>query len=139
MRKPFIAGNWKMNLERKSALGLAAQVREHVANRHDVEVGLFPPFVYVEEIARALRGSDVRVGAQNCCDEPHGAFTGEVSAAQLVDVGATHVILGHSERRHVYGESDVLVNRKVHAALDAGLAVILCVGETLEERQAKAT
>ncbi len=139
MRKPFIAGNWKMNLERKSALGLAAQVREHAGERHDIDVGLFPPFVYIDEIARAVRGSRVIVGAQNCCDEPHGAFTGEVSAAQLVDVGATHVILGHSERRLIYGEGDELVNRKVHAALDAGLSVILCVGETLEQRQRKQT
>lgn len=139
MRKPFIAGNWKMNLERKSALGLAAQVREHAGERHDVDVGLFPPFVYIEEIARAVRGSRIVVGGQNCCDEANGAFTGEVSAAQLVDVGATHVILGHSERRLIYGEGDELVNRKVHAALDAGLSVILCVGETLEQRQRRET
>jgi triosephosphate isomerase len=139
VRTPFLAGNWKMNLERKSALGLAIAIREHVGDRTDVEVGVFPPFVYVEEVARTLAGSRVHVGAQNCCDEPQGAFTGEVSAAQLVDVGATHVILGHSERRHVYGETDELVNRKVHAALDAGLAIILCVGETLEQRHAKAT
>lgn len=139
MRKPFIAGNWKMNLERKSALGLAAQVREAAGERHDIDVGLFPPFVYIDEIARAVRGSRIIVGAQNCCDEPQGAFTGEVSAAQLIDVGATHVILGHSERRLIYGEGDELVNRKVHAALDAGLSVILCVGETLEQRQRKQT
>ncbi|MBI5363023.1 MAG: triose-phosphate isomerase [Planctomycetes bacterium] len=139
MRKPFIAGNWKMNLERKSALDLVARIKEHVGARDDVDVAVFPPFVYVDEVARALRGSKIAVGAQNCCDEPHGAFTGEISAAQLADVGATLVILGHSERRHVYGEGNELVNRKVHAALDKGLAVILCVGETLEQRQAKQT
>lgn len=139
MRKPFLCGNWKMNLERKSALGLAARIREHAGARADIDVGIAPPFVYVDEIARAVAGSQIRVGAQNCCDEPHGAFTGEVSAAQLVDVGARFVILGHSERRHVYGEGDELVNRKVHAALDAGLDVILCVGETLEQRQRKET
>ncbi|MBK7875007.1 MAG: triose-phosphate isomerase [Planctomycetes bacterium] len=139
VRKPFIAGNWKMNLERKTALALVHQLRDHLANRDTVDVAVFPPFVYVEEIARTLKGTKIAVGAQNCCDEPHGAFTGEISAAQLVDVGATHVLLGHSERRHVYGESDALVNRKVHAALDKGLAVILCVGETLEQRQGKQT
>ena len=96
MRKPFIAGNWKMNLERKTALALVQRLRDHLGSRDDVDVGVFPPFVYLDEIARALRGTKIVVGAQNCCDEPHGAFTGEISAAQLVDVGATHVILGHS-------------------------------------------
>ena len=139
MRTPYIAGNWKMNLERKSALGLVSALREHFGERQDVEVAVFPPFVYIDEIARALRGSPIRVGAQNCCDESSGAFTGEVSAAMLVDVGAEIVILGHSERRHIYGESDELVNRKVQAALDGGLEIILCVGETLEERDAGRT
>ena len=89
--------------------------------------------------SRALAGSSVRVGAQNCCDEEKGAFTGEISVAQLVDVGAHSVILGHSERRHVYGETDELVNRKVKLALQSPLEVILCVGETIEEREAGKT
>ena len=139
VRKPFIAGNWKMNLERKSALGLVSTVRERFGRREDIDVAVFPPFVYLDEIARALAGSPIRVGAQNCCDEPAGAFTGEISAAQLLDVGAQLVILGHSERRHIYGESDELVNGKVLAALDAGLDVILCVGETADERKSGAT
>jgi triosephosphate isomerase len=139
MRKPFIAGNWKMNLERKSALGLVAQVRESVGQRSDIEVALCPPFVYLEEMARALNGSPIKTGAQNCCDETSGAFTGEVSAAMLVDVGCDLVILGHSERRQIYGETSELINAKVHTALDAGLEVILCVGETREEREEKRT
>lgn len=139
MRKPFIAGNWKMNLERKSALGLAAQLRERVGTRSDLDVAVCPPFVYLDEIVRALSGSVIAVGAQNCCDETAGAFTGEVSAAMLVDIGCDLVILGHSERRQLYGESNELVNAKVHSALEAGLDVILCVGETRAERDEKRT
>jgi triosephosphate isomerase len=139
MRKPFVAGNWKMNLERKSALGLVAQVREHVGQRSDIDVALCPPFVYLDETARALNGSPIKVGAQNCCDEASGAFTGEVSAAMLVDVGCDLVILGHSERRQIYGETSELINAKVHAALEAGLEVILCVGETRAEREEQRT
>ena len=138
-RTPFIAGNWKMNLDRRSALELVAQLREHVGNRSDVDVAVFPPFVYVDEIARALAGSPIKVGTQNCCDEPKGAFTGEISTAMVKDVGGTHVILGHSERRHVYGEPDELINRKVHAVLQEGLDPILCVGETIEEREGGTT
>ncbi len=139
MRKRFIAGNWKMNLELASALALAATLREHLANRKDVDVAVFPPFVYLQDVARALAGSPIRVGGQNCCDQAAGPFTGEVSARMLADVGATLVLLGHSERRHVYGESDDLVHAKVQAALAAGLDVILCVGETLAERERAAT
>jgi triosephosphate isomerase len=138
-RRPFLAGNWKMNLDRKGALALVAGLRDHAAGRADRDVAVFPPFVYLDEVARALAGSNVRVGVQNCCDEAEGAFTGEVSAAMLRDVGAELVILGHSERRHVYGESDELVNRKVLHALELGLDVILCVGERLEEREAGQT
>lgn len=134
-RRPYLAGNWKMNLDMKSGLalvqGLAA--RAHAWRGRDVAV--FPPFVYLESIARALQGSPIRVGAQNLCDEKSGAFTGEVSAAMLKDVGASVVLCGHSERRALYGEDDRLINRKLHSALGAGLDVILCVGETAEERQ----
>jgi triosephosphate isomerase len=139
VRRPFLAGNWKMNLARRSALELARALRDRAQGWRDRDVAVFPPFVYVDEVARALLGSGIRVGAQNLCDEASGAFTGEVSAAMLVDVGATLVLVGHSERRHLYGESDELVNRKVQAALAAGLEPLLCVGETLAERQAGRT
>ena len=139
MRKPFVAGNWKMNLDRASALGLVAALRERFGQRTDIDAAVFPPFVYLAEVARALEGSPIRVGAQNCCEQLLGAYTGEVSAKMVADVGASLVILGHSERRHVYGESDALVHEKVHAALDCDLDVILCVGETLDERDSNAT
>lgn len=139
MRQPYIAGNWKMNLDRRSARELASGIREHLGARDDVQVGLFPPFVYLDEVVRAVSGSPVLVGGQNCCDEDEGAFTGEISTGMLADVGARVVLVGHSERRHVYGESDELVNRKVHAALARGLDVILCIGETIEQREAGET
>ena len=138
-RKPYLAGNWKMNLDRKAGLELVAALRDGVEGVSDREVAVFPPFVYVDEIARACAGSNVRVGAQNMCDEASGAFTGEVSGAMLRDVGAEIVVLGHSERRHVYGESDELIGRKLQAALELDLEVVLCLGETLEERQSGRT
>ncbi|MFN0008620.1 MAG: triose-phosphate isomerase [Planctomycetota bacterium] len=139
MRKPFVAGNWKMNLDRGSALELVSTLRERFGQRRDIDAAVFPPFVYLAEVVRALEGSPIRVGAQNCCEKDAGAYTGEVSAKMIADVGATLVILGHSERRHVYGESDGLVHEKVRAALATSLDVILCVGETLAERDAGAT
>ena len=139
MRKPYIAGNWKMNLDRRAALALVAGLREHLARRADVDVALAPPFVYLGEVARALQGSPFRLGAQDVCDQAAGAYTGEVSAGMLKDVGARFALVGHSERRHVYGETDRLVNAKVQRALEAGLEVILCLGETLEERRANRT
>ena len=138
-RTPFLAGNWKMNLDRKSGLDLACQLRDRIGNRTDVEVAVFPPAVYIDELSRALSGSPIRVGGQDCCEETSGAFTGEVSAPMLVDSGAEIVIIGHSERRHVYGETDEKVAQKVRQALDAGLDVILCVGELLAEREAGQT
>lgn len=138
-RKPFLAGNWKMNLDRKSGVELVRALRDGVAGVGDRDVAVFPPFVYLDEIVRAAAGSNVRVGAQNLCDEKNGAFTGEVSAEMLRDVGVTHVLVGHSERRQLYGEGDELCNRKVVRALAGGLHVILCVGETLEERDSNRT
>ncbi len=136
MRKPYVAGNWKMNGTRASALALAAALRESVGARTDVDVAVAPPFVHLEAVLGALAGSRIAVGGQNACDQAQGAFTGEVSARMLADLGCRFVVLGHSERRHVYGEPDALVNAKVLRALEAGLEVILCVGETIAERQA---
>ncbi len=138
-RKPYLAGNWKMNLDRRGALGLALGLREQVEDRDDVDVAVAPPFVYLAEVVAALDGSRIRCGAQDLCDQASGAFTGEVSAAMLRDVGARFAIVGHSERRHIYGESDERVNAKVQRALETGLEVILCLGETLAERQAQRT
>jgi triosephosphate isomerase len=139
MRKQYVAGNWKMNLDRAGARTLAAAVREHVGTRSAVDVALFPPYVYLGLVGEVLSGSPVWLGAQDVCEQPSGAFTGEVSAAMLADVGARCTLVGHSERRHVYGEHDTLVHGKVERALGAGLEVILCVGETLAEREAGRT
>lgn len=131
-----------MNLDRARAVGIAGALRERAAAAAGatVELAVAPPFPYLEAVAQTLRGSSVRLAGQNLHVEPFGAFTGDVSGAMLKDVGCTHVIVGHSERRHsseTGGESSELVGRKVKSALGAGLAPILCVGETLAERQAK--
>ena len=136
MRRPFIAGNWKMNLDRAGAVALARTLREQLDGVEARDVAVFPPFVYLPDVAEALAGSSLRVGAQDVCERKAGAFTGEVSADMLRDVGAALTLVGHSERRHVYGEGDELCNAKLHAALAGGLEVVLCVGETLDEREA---
>jgi triosephosphate isomerase len=135
MLKPYIAGNWKMNLDRAGAVALARALRAELGKPGGVDVAVFPPFVYLPAVVEALAGSAIAVGAQDVCDRKAGAFTGEVSAEMLRDVGATVALAGHSERRHVYGEGDALVRAKLEAALAGGLSVILCVGETLVERE----
>jgi triosephosphate isomerase (TIM) len=135
MRPHVVAGNWKMNTTRDSARKLAQAVVAGAPKGPGVLTVLCPPFVYLRDVAEIVAGSPVALGGQNCNAQPKGAYTGEISAAMLVDVGCTHVILGHSERRHGLGESDGTINDKVHAALAAGLNVILCVGETKEERK----
>ena len=139
MRRIFIAGNWKMNLNRAEGVALAAAVAKGVGDGGAVDVAVCPPSVYLDAVAAAVRGSAVGVGAQNMYFESKGAFTGEVSAAMLLDVGCRYVILGHSERRHILGETDELVSKKTHAALAAGLTPIVCVGETLDQREAGRT
>src|SRR5262245_20877938 len=139
MRKPFVAGNWKMCTTAATAEKLATEVVRRLGTEDRVTVAVCPPFPYLSHVAAVLRGSSVALGGQNLYPEKEGAFTGEVSPTMLVDVGCRYVILGHSERRHKLGETDAFVNRKVHAALAAGLQAILCVGETLDEREAGRT
>lgn len=139
MRKPFIVGNWKMNLTRDQAVQLARGVAAQAATYPGVEQGVCPPSVYLEAVRGALAGSPVRLGAQNMYHQAEGAFTGEISGKMLLDVGCSCVILGHSERRHILGETNQDVNRKLLASLGVGLTPIVCVGETLAEREAGQT
>jgi len=132
MRRPVVAGNWKMHGTRADNTRLVDAVVE-ASDELPCDVIVCPPAVYLWEIGRQLKDSRVSLGAQTVCAESQGAFTGEVSAAMLRDVGATHVIVGHSERRALYFEDDALVARKFVAAQAAGLTPILCVGESLEE------
>lgn len=141
MRKPFIAGNWKMNTNReeatKLASGIVASLLKDIFEKIDVAVA--PPFTYLYPVHEEIKNSGVRLAAQNCYFESKGAYTGEVSPNMLKDVGCSLVIIGHSERRHILNESDETINKKVKATLEAGLFPILCVGETLEERESNKT
>jgi triosephosphate isomerase len=140
-RRYLIAGNWKMNTNRSEAVRLARNVAAQASGLDGkrIELALCPPFVYLDAVAAAIKDGPVALGAQNMCFEPNGAFTGEISSAMLVDLGCRYAILGHSERRHILGETDELINKKVHAALAAGLTPIVCVGELLQEREAGQT
>ncbi len=139
MRRLLIAGNWKMNKTRQSAVELARSVADGSGRQAQVDVLVAPPFPYLIPVAEVLSGTHVALAAQNVYFEDSGAFTGEVSVEMLLDCGCRSVILGHSERRHVLGEDDALIARKVSAALKKNLSVILCVGELLEEREAGQT
>ncbi len=135
MRKPIIAGNWKMNKTVAEALELVKDLRFKLENVSDVEIVVCPPFLAVQSVYQFLKGSNIKVGAQNCYFEKKGAFTGEVSPAMLKEAGCSFVILGHSERRQYFKESDEFINKKIKAVLPEGLLAIVCVGETLEERE----
>jgi triosephosphate isomerase (TIM) len=139
MRKKFIAGNWKMNLDRAGAVALAEGIVKRAAEYPQVEMAVCPPFVYLDAVRKVVAGTSVGLGGQNMYHEAKGAFTGEISAAMLLDSGCKYVILGHSERRDLLKESNADVNRKLVAALAAGLTPIVCVGEHLEEREAGQT
>jgi len=139
MRRPFIAGNWKMHCTRGEAVELVNDLADKIGPNPPADVAVAPPFLAIALVAEAARTQPIEVGAQNCHFEAKGAFTGEVSLSMLADVGATFVIVGHSERRHVFGETDELVHQKMDAVLKAGLQPIFCIGEKLEERDAGKT
>ena len=136
-RTKFIAGNWKMNTDKASAVKLAQHVAAGVPS--GVEVGIAPPFVYLDAVAQAITGSAVLLGAQDAYFEKNGAFTGEISVEMLKDLAVKFVLTGHSERRHVLGESGALIGKKAHAIYAAGLTLVHCVGEKLEQRDANQT
>jgi triosephosphate isomerase len=137
-RTSFVAGNWKMNTNRAGAVELARGVAKG-AIRSDVEAGVAPPFVYLDAVAQAISGSRVLLGAQDCYFEKNGAFTGEISVEMLKDLGVTFCLTGHSERRHVIKEPSELVAKKAAAIYAAGLTLVHCVGEKIEERDANQT
>ncbi|HEV7301448.1 MAG TPA: triose-phosphate isomerase [Tepidisphaeraceae bacterium] len=136
-RTPFIAGNWKMNTTKSAAIELAKGVAAGVPA--GVEVGVAVPFVYIDAVAQAVAGSKLMVGAQDAYFEKSGAFTGEISVDMLKDLGVRFALTGHSERRHVLGETGELVSKKAHAIYAGGLTLVHCVGEKLEERDANTT
>jgi len=136
MRRPIVAGNWKLHGSRADNARLIEELMAQLPSKASGTCIVCPPFVYLQECARILRGSSIELGAQDVCAEAQGAFTGEVSAAMLKDVGSEYVIVGHSERRLIYRESDQLVARKFAAAQSKSLIPILCVGEQLAEREA---
>ena len=138
-RKKLIAGNWKMNKTSSDAVSLATELVATIGKQTDVDVVVCPPFTAVESVAKAIDGSTVKLGAQNMHFEASGAFTGEISAPMLRAIFANYVILGHSERRAYFAETDSFINKKVIAALKNQLRPILCVGETLAEREGGST
>ncbi|QNN25183.1 triose-phosphate isomerase [Planctomycetales bacterium ZRK34] len=137
-RKPIVGGNWKMNLHAADAEALIAGLAD-AGLPDSVETVVCPAFPYLAAAAKQLEGTGIMLGAQDVYYEANGAFTGEVSCSMLKDIGVQWVLTGHSERRHVIGETDVMVNAKTRAALDAGLSVILCIGEKIEQREANQT
>lgn len=139
MRKPLIAGNWKLYKTLAEATQLITELKPRVEGLSDIDIVVAPVFTALTTVAAHTRGSQIKVAAQDCYWEEEGAFTGEVSPKLLKDAGCSYVIIGHSERRQYFGETDESVNRKTKAAISAGLTVLLCVGETLAQREAGET
>jgi triosephosphate isomerase (TIM) len=138
-RVPFIAGNWKLNKTVAESLALVTEIKNAVASVRDVEVAVAPVFTALQAVGKRLEGTAIGLAAQDCYFEDAGAWTGQVSVPLLKDVGCTHVIVGHSERRQHFGETDAGVNKKARAVLKHGLTPIICIGETLAERDANQT
>jgi triosephosphate isomerase len=138
-RRPLIAGNWKMHANVQEAQQLAAEIVRAVSGINDRDVMIAPPFTALAAVSAILAKTDVILGAQNVHWETKGAFTGEISGPMLWDVGCAMAIVGHSERRHVFGETDEMVNKRVQGAMQAGLVPVFCIGETIEERTAEKT
>ena len=136
-RRAFIGGNWKMNTDAQSASKLAREVAQGLG-ASDAEVCVFPPFVYLRDVKSAC-GDAVILGSQDIYHEPNGAFTGEISSEMLADCGVSAVLLGHSERRHVIGEDDALINAKLKRVIAAGMTPVLCIGETIDQRESGET
>ncbi|MGD9948467.1 MAG: triose-phosphate isomerase [Desulfobulbus sp.] len=138
-RRPLIAGNWKMHLTQSEAVALANAIAETSQACSDRDVMIAPAFTSLAAVCKAVLGSSVLVGAQNIAWEKEGAFTGEISAPMLNDLGVAMAIVGHSERRHVFGEDNAMINRRLHGAINGAILPILCIGETLAEREAGKT
>jgi triosephosphate isomerase len=139
MRKPVIAGNWKLFKTIGDATALVKELKILVAKTKNVEIVVAPVFTALSSVSEAVSGSNIKLAAQNCYWEEEGAFTGEVAPKLLKDAGCSHVIIGHSERRQYFGETDITVNKKTKAVITAGLTAIVCVGETLAERESEKT
>ena len=139
MRTPMIARNWKLHNTLEESSRLVAELIPAVADNHNVEIVVSPVFTALSKVSETIAGSNIKLAAQNCYSEPQGAFTGEVSPLLLQDVGCQYAIIGHSERRQLLGEDDKLINSKAHALAKAGLGIIFCIGETLEERETDQT
>lgn len=135
-KRPIILGNWKMNKSLKEGVQYAMFLKAAIEGKAGIICGICPPYVFLKEICAVLEGSTICVSAQNMHSEASGAFTGEIAAPMLKEVGCSHVLVGHSERRHIFGEDDFFINDKIKKAISFELVPILCIGETLEEREA---
>ena len=139
MRQPLVAGNWKLNGSKESTKQLIEGIMGGMADVNAAEVCVCPPAIYIQQVAELLKGTDIAYGTQNVCDQESGAYTGEISSGMLKDFGCKYAIIGHSERRAIYGETDALIAQRFIAAVNGGVIPILCIGELLEEREAGET